>query len=149
MSDAVEADIVIDVPPEKVWGTVMDASRLGEWVTIHKKLDSADSGTPREGMKMKQTLCLRGANFKVKWELVECRDAKKAVWEGRGPMRSQAHTAYELSERDDGGTDFHYTNEFKAPGGPVGKAASKAIVGDLPKREAEKSLKQLKALLEK
>lgn len=149
MSDAVQADIVIDAPPEKVWETVMDASRMGEWVTIHRKMDSADSGPPRQGMKMKQTLCLRHASFHVEWELVECHPARKAVWEGKGPMRSRAHTAYELSERDDGGTDFHYTNEFKAPGGPLGKAASKALVGGLPKREAEKSLKQLKALLEK
>lgn len=149
MSDAVEADIHIDAPPERVWETVMDPSRMSEWVTIHRNMESADSGPPREGMKMKQTLCLRGASFKVQWELVECKDAKKAVWRGRGPLRSQAHTEYELSSDGDGGTRFHYVNEFKAPGGALGKAASKALVGGLPRREAEKSLKRLKAMVEK
>jgi uncharacterized protein YndB with AHSA1/START domain len=147
--DAVTADITIDAPPEKVWKLVMDADRLREWVTIHKKLLSADSGAPKKGIKMKQCLTLRGASFKVTWELTECQPCETAVWEGRGPVRSHARTEYHLSENGDGGTDFHYVNEFKAPGGPIGKAASKALVGGLPKREAEKSLAQLKDLLEK
>jgi uncharacterized protein YndB with AHSA1/START domain len=147
--DAVTADITIDAPPDEVWKVVMDADRLGDWVTIHKKLLSADTGTPKTGMEMKQCLTLRGASFKVSWELTECKAGEKAVWEGKGPMRSHARTEYHLSENADGGTDFHYENEFKAPGGPVGKAASKALVGGLPKREAEKSLAQLKRLLEK
>lgn len=149
MSDAVEADIQIDAPPETVWQTVMNPDRMSEWVTIHRKMDSADPGPPKEGMKMKQTLCMRGASFKVQWELVECKDAEKAVWQGRGPLRSHAHTEYELAPDGDGGTQFHYVNEFRAPGGPFGKAASKALVGGLPKREAEKSLRRLKALVEK
>jgi len=148
-SDAVQADITIDAPPEEVWEAVMNPDRMSEWVTIHRKMDSADSGPPRKGMEMKQTLCLRGANFKVQWELVECQDAKRAVWKGRGPLRSHAHTEYQLSSDGDGGTRFHYVNEFKAPGGPFGKAASKALVGGLPQREAEKSLKRLKAMVEK
>lgn len=147
--DAVTADITIDAPREMVWDCVLDPTRLDEWVSIHRKLDDADSGSPREGMKMKQVLCLRGASFKVNWELTEMEKGTRAVWEGRGPMRSYARTEYHLSDNADGGTEFHYVNEFKAPGGPLGKAASKALVGGLPKREAEKSLAQLKQLLEK
>ena len=61
----------------------MDPDRFGEWVTIHRKVNSADPGPPREGMKMEQTLCLRGASFKVKWTLEECADGTRAVclWE--------------------------------------------------------------------
>jgi uncharacterized protein YndB with AHSA1/START domain len=147
--DAVTADITIDAPPDEVWKLIMDADRLGDWVTIHKKLVSADSGAPKKGMEMKQCLHLRGASFKVKWELTECEPGEMAVWKGDGPMRSSARTEYHLTENAEGGTDFHYVNEFKAPMGPLGKAASKALVGGLPRREAEKSLAQLKALLEK
>ncbi len=149
MSDAVIADITIDAPPEKVWDAVMDTDRLGEWVTILRKLESADDGPPHVGMQMKQSLTLRGATFKVSWTLAECRKNAFARWEGKGPARSTACTEYTLTENGDGGTDFHYVNEFKAPGGPLGKAASKALVGGVPKREAERSLAQLKELLEK
>lgn len=146
--DAVRVDITIDAPPEKVWKMVLDPDRLDEWVTIVKKVESADSGPPREGMKMQQTLVLRGAPFKVKWELTECRENEFVRWEGRGPARSVAVTEYTLTQNDDGGTDFHYVNEFKAPGGPLGKAASKALVGGIPEREANASLQKLKGLLE-
>lgn len=148
MSNVV-VDIDLDVAPETVWATIMDPARLGEWVTIHRKVGKVDSGTPRTGMKMEQTLCLRGANFKVKWTLDECREARRAVWEGKGPMMSHARTAYVLEPTADGGTHFHYENEFKAPAGPLGAAASKMIVGGLPEREAKASLQKLKALLEK
>jgi carbon monoxide dehydrogenase subunit G len=149
MSDPVVADIEIDAPPEKVWEVVMDPDRFGEWVTIHRKVNSADPGPPYEGMKMEQTLCLRGANFKVKWTLEECSDHAHAVWEGTGPMRSHARTEYAISPNDNGGTKFHYVNKFKAPGGILGSTASRVLVGGLPEREARKSLERLKALLER
>ncbi len=64
-------------------------------------------------------------------------------------MGSHARTAYVLEPDGDGGTRFHYENEFKAPGGPLGAAASRVLVGGLPEREAKASLQKLKALLEK
>lgn len=145
---SVTFDVDIDAPPEKVWNLVMDPSRFGEWVTIHRKINKADAGPPRAGMKMDQTLCLRGANFKVKWTLDECREGRRAVWEGKGPVMSHARTAYVLEPNDNGGTHFHYENEFKAPAGPLGAAASRMLVGALPEREAKASLQKLKQLLE-
>ena len=144
----VKVQIDIDAPPEQVWEVVMDPHRLDEWVTIHRKIHSADGGPPHEGAKMEQTLCLRGANFKVKWHLAECNGPHHAAWEGRGPMHSNARTVYDLKDDGNGGTRFHYTNEFKAPGGPLGAAASRVLVGGLPEREANASLQKLKALLE-
>lgn len=145
----VTADIDIDAPPREVWQTVMDPDRMGEWVTIHRRINAADPGPPREGMKMDQTLCLRGASFKVRWTLAQCEGDARAVWEGKGPVGSSARTEYVLCDDGNGGTRFHYVNEFKAPGGPLGKAASRVLVGGLPKREAEKTLQRLKALLER
>ena len=148
MSPPVVADVDIDAPPEEVWNVVMDPKRFDQWVTIHRKIHHLDPGPPREGMEMEQTLCLRGANFKVKWHLSECRDGECAVWEGTGPMRSSARTEYHLAPDDNGGTRFHYVNQFKAPMGPLGAAASRVLVGGLPEREAHRSLEQLKQLLE-
>jgi uncharacterized protein YndB with AHSA1/START domain len=144
----VTADIHIAAPPERVWRYALDPEHLGEWVTIHRKIHRADPGPPHEGMRMEQTLCLRGVNFKVKWELTKCEDAARAVWEGRGPMHSHARTEYELIADGDGGTRFHYVNEFRAPGGPMGAAASRVLVGGLPEREAHRSLQALKELVE-
>jgi len=143
----VTASIQIDAPPEKVWETVMDPSCLDTWVTIHRRLLHADGAPPRVGYRMDQRIHLRGVTVEVHWELVECRHARRAVWEGRGPARSRAHTEY-LLEPSAGGTRFDYRNEFRAPLGPVGALVSRALVGGIPVREANRSLEQLKSRIE-
>jgi carbon monoxide dehydrogenase subunit G len=139
----VSTSIDIDASPEDVWRTVMDPTRLAEWVTIHRKLVSYSED------EMVQVLHLRGANFKVKWHLDTNRPPHQATWKGRGPARSHAETEYRLSDNGNGGTHFDYRNEFKAPLGPLGAVASNALVGGLPAKEADASLRKLKALMER
>jgi hypothetical protein len=121
---------------------VMDPRRLHEWVTIHRKLVRADDGPARVGYRMDQLLHLRGVNIEVHWQLVECEPPTLAVWEGRGPARSRAHTEYKLREAD-GGTCFDYRNNFRAPLGGVGAIVSRALVGGIPEREAQRTLHAL------
>jgi len=83
----------------------------------------------------------------VHWRLVECRPQRLAVWEGRGPARSRARSEYILRP-DDGGTRFDYRNEFRAPLGPVGAVVSRALVGGIPVREANRTLHLLRSHLE-
>ena len=143
----VHASIEIDATPERVWELVMDPACLGTWVTIHRRLVGADHGAPRVGFEMDQQMHLRGVNLEVHWELRECRHAELAVWEGRGPARSQAHTEYRLSASGSG-TRFDYRNEFRPPLGPFGAIVSRALVGGMPLREANRSLARLKEQIE-
>jgi uncharacterized protein YndB with AHSA1/START domain len=144
----VRASVTIGAPREEVWRTVLDPDRLGEWVTIHRKVNDADDGPPRKGFEMLQTLHLRGANFKVRWTLTAVDEPAHATWEGRGPAHSYCRTSYDLTEVD-GGTRFDYENEFHAPGGVLGKAAARALVGGISEREAHRTLERLKQLLER
>lgn len=147
MSEVV-VSIEIAAPPEKVWAACMDPDRLAEWVTIHRAMHEHTGGDLREGYEMEQSLCLRGVTFKVTWKLTTCEQPHHAEWKGRGPARSKAETEYRLTATPDGGTRFDYRNDFKAPLGPLGAVASKALVGGLPEREALTSLQRLKALVE-
>lgn len=145
----VTASIEISVPPEQVWSLVMDPARLGDWVTIHRKLRDADDGPTRVGYCMDQQIHLRGVSVDVHWRLVECLPSEHAVWEGRGPARSRAHTEYRLRPLNGGDhTHFDYRNEFHAPLGPLGALASRALVGGMPEREATRTLDRLRSLLE-
>jgi len=144
----VTSSIELAAPPERVWKTVMDPSCLGQWVTIHRKLVHADDGAPRVGYTMDQQIHLRGVSLEVHWTLVQCEREQLAVWEGRGPARSRAHTEYRLRE-ENGGTRFDYRNEFRAPLGAVGALVSHALVGGMPEREAKRSLERLRAHLER
>jgi uncharacterized membrane protein len=144
----VTASIDIDAPRERVYDAMLDPQRLDEWVTIHRRVNDRDDGPPREGFEMVQTLCLRGANFKVRWRLTDAERPDHATWEGRGPAHSYARTSYRLLSVDGGVTRFEYENEFKPPGGFLGVAASRVLVGGIPQREANRSLQRLKALIE-
>ncbi len=148
MSDVVKVEIEIPRPPEEVWAVALDPQRLGDWVTIHRKLHSAPDRPLRKGDKIVQTLALRGAPFKVTWRIEELDEPHVAVWVGKGPAGSIARTEYRLKAKGKG-TLFSYSNEFSPPGGPIGRIAANALVGDIPVKEAEASLDQLKALLSK
>jgi uncharacterized protein YndB with AHSA1/START domain len=136
----------ISASPERVWETVMDPARLGEWVTIHRGLRHADTGPPRIGYEMDQQLHLRGVTVEVHWRLKKCDPCRLAIWEGRGPARSRARTEYALRP-EHGGTRFDYRNEFHAPLGPIGAIASRALVGGIPEREAKRTLERLDQLV--
>ncbi len=145
----VTTSIDLQASPEEVWQTVMNPNCLPEWVTIHHRLLSFDDGPPRVGYRMDQQIHLRGVTLEVRWELVECVVNERAVWEGKGPARSRAHTEYLLSSVDEKRTRFDYRNEFRPPLGPVGAIVSRALVGGIPEREANRSLERLGALIQR
>jgi carbon monoxide dehydrogenase subunit G len=144
----VTASTEIAAPPERVWQMIMDPMQLEKWVTVHRRLVRTDGPPPRVGFRMDQQIHLRGVNLQVHWTLVDCCAPERAVWEGRGPARSRAHTEYSL--RPSGrGTRFDYCNEFHAPLGPLGAVVSRAVVGGIPEREAKRTLERLRSYLEK
>jgi uncharacterized membrane protein len=145
----VSAKIDIDAPIERVWATVMDPSRLGDWVTIHKSVSNVSDKPMRAGSTMDQSMHVRGLTFKVHWTLMAVDSPRRAEWEGGGPAHSMAVIRYELSSNDEDHTTFQYTNEFHVPGGRLGNVASRMIVGATSEREALKSLERLKALVER
>jgi uncharacterized protein YndB with AHSA1/START domain len=144
----VQAQITIAAAPERVWETVMDPQRLGDWVTIHRSVKVKSSDPSHEGARMDQMLHIRGMPFKVHWTLESVRAPKEAEWHGRGPALSHALIHYKLIGNPDGTTTFVYTNEFSAPGGPLGDVASRVVVGHIPEREAVNSLERLKQIVE-
>lgn len=142
------ANIDIDAPLQDVWDHIMDPAKMRTWVTIIDRIEGVDAGPVRAGFQMSQTLCLRGVHFKVRWTLEELDAPRFARWEGKGPARSTAVTENRLTARD-GRTHFVYRNEFRTPFGPLGAAASKVIVGGIPEKEANASLRRLKDILER
>lgn len=144
---SVHVQTTIRAPVERVWETVMDPSKLKDWVTIHRSVRDVSSNPLRNGSTMEQTLHLLGVPFHVHWTLVDVRSPTHAEWEGLGPAHSRAWIRYELSPSQTEGTVFEYMNEFTPPGGRLGTVASR-LIGAASEREANHSLARLKALLE-
>ncbi len=145
----VHVTIDINAPMERVWETIMNPSRWGEWVTIHRSVSNVSDHPLKEGSTLEQVLHVRGVSFHVNWTLAELKAPRRAEWAGRGPAHSRATIRYALSGDKNGPTKFDYTNEFNPPGGKLGVLASRFIVGAASEREANNSLNRLKALLER
>ncbi|MEA2155488.1 MAG: hypothetical protein QOE11_1628 [Solirubrobacteraceae bacterium] len=143
----VVANIDIAASIDEVWEKIMDPACIQQWVTIVDSIDYADRGPLRPGFRMDQTLHLRGVRFKVRWTITELDAPNFARWEGAGPARSTAVIEDRLTQHD-GHTRVDYRNEFRTPLGPLGAAASRVIVGGIPHKEANASLRRLKEILE-
>jgi uncharacterized protein YndB with AHSA1/START domain len=144
----VHATTKIDAPVDRVWETVMNPDCLKDWVTIHRSVEAVSSHPLHEGSTMDQVLQLRGVSFHVHWTLVDVNQPTHAEWAGVGPAHSRARIRYELTADGDGATQLEYINEFTPPSGRLGTVASRVIVGAASEREAQNSLRRLKALLE-
>ncbi len=144
----VHVRVEIAAPPEVVFATVMDPYRLADWVTIHRSISNVSADPRAPGARMDQVLHIHGVSFRVHWRLTSVRAPFAAAWEGRGPAHSQARIHYGLDGGEEGPTMFDYMNEFNAPGGMLGRVASRMVVGAASEREAHHSLARLKQLLE-
>jgi len=144
----VHVQIDIEAPMQTVWDTIMDPERLGDWVTIHRSVKVKSPHPQQPGARMDQVLHILGVSFKVHWTLESVVAPRRAEWHGRGPALSRAMISYALSGDPQGPTRFDYVNEFHPPGGPLGGAASRVLIGNVPEREAHDSLLKLKSLLE-
>ena len=143
-----ERSIRIAAPPRRVYDLVMDASRLGDWVTIHHHLVDAPDRPLEKGSTLTQCLKLAGRRFNVRWTVVENDPCERVVWEGRGPVASHARVVYGFASDGDGTqTNFSYTNEYDLPGGPLGRVAGRAV-SRITQKELEGSLRRLKSLVE-
>jgi uncharacterized protein YndB with AHSA1/START domain len=142
----VERTVEIAAPPERVYEVVMDPSRLGEWVTIHHRLEGSPPDRLERGSKLTQFLKLAGRRFKVRWTVVENDPCKHVIWEGRGPVASHARVEYGFTPNRDG-TSFRYTNEYDLPGRALGRLAGRTV-SRIAARELNGSLQRLKSLVE-
>ena len=144
----VDVTVELKAPVAQVFAYLLDIERTPEWVTICRAVLSVDPGRPVPGWHCKQRYVLRGAPFVVTWTLDELTEDRHISWSGRGPARSKASIKQDLTEIPGGGTRLRYRNEFAAPGGLLGAAASRALVGDTAEQEAIRSLDRLATLLD-
>jgi carbon monoxide dehydrogenase subunit G len=142
-----ERTIEIDAKPEEVYDVLMDPQRLGDWVTIHDELVDAPDAPLEKGDSLVQKMKVAGKKFKVSWDVDVADRPSDISWSGDGPMGSKARATYRLEPNGNGGTRFHYKNEYDVPGGPLGKAVGKALLLAAG-GEADATLARLKKVIE-
>ena len=143
----VRTSVEIEAPPERVFDAAVDPCRLDEWVTTHRSLVDEPEMPLDEGTEFRQKLRVAGLSFKVRWKITRMERPSRIEWEGEGPGGSMARVCYSL-EPIAGGTRFDYVNLFELPGGKLAAKAAGMIGEDKGREEAERSLANLKQLLE-
>jgi carbon monoxide dehydrogenase subunit G len=141
----VSRTVVIPRPPEEVFGWLLDADRVPRWMSGVSSYEV--TGPLGPGSRVRQRLEVSGQTVDVDMEIVRYEPPRAAEtrFETNGIDVVNVYTL----EGDGDGTRFSYENEFKPPGGFIGNAASRVLVGGVPQREANRSLQRLKALLER
>ncbi len=142
----VESSIDVDASPEEVYGLVMDPSRLGDWVSIHDRLEEAPDGELDRSSELDPAP--EGRRSALHCALARDRGRPRhARGVGRpGPASHTRACTYDFADRD-GGTRSRYMNEYDLPGGVAGKLGGRAV-SRVAKREVERSLERLKQLAE-
>ena len=142
----VEESIELPAPPEAVFDVLLDLDRLGDWVTAHRSIVEAPDGPLEQGSSFAQKLKVGGVSFTVRWEVTRLERPRLVEWRGEGPAKSDALVRYSLAPNGSG-VCFEYTNEFRLPGGRLSQAAGKAVGEGRARKEARRSLENLKDLL--
>jgi uncharacterized protein YndB with AHSA1/START domain len=143
----VRTSVQIDAPPEDVFAAAVDPCRLEDWVTTHRSLVDEPEGELGEGTTFRQKLRVAGISFKVTWTVTRMEHPGLVEWRGEGPGGSEAKVCYSIAA-ENGGSRFDYVNVFELPGGKLAAKAAGLIGAEKGREEAERSLANLKALLE-
>jgi uncharacterized membrane protein len=142
------AEITIAAPVQKVYDVVVDPSRLSEWVTIHDSLQDVPDRPLERGSELTQVLRIAGRTFRARWIVVENEPCERVVWQGRGPLDSDARVVYRFESDDEGReTTFSYVNEYELPGGRFGRIAGLAVFL-VAQKELNDALQRLKTLVQ-
>ena len=132
----------LPAPPDQVWAKLADPSQYKDWLTTHAGLAEGGNGLLSQGDTFKEKVKIMGMPGEVSWTVTEADEPRRLVLDGKGPMGTSMHTAYQLTENG-GSTKVDYEAEF-------GGAALGPMKGPLEKeskKSADESLEKLKALL--
>jgi uncharacterized protein YndB with AHSA1/START domain len=145
----VEKSIEIRAPPERVW-EMLALDRLPEWTEgLQKSVEYiSEVRTPEDKYRVGASTRtnIKGAGM-IDFEITECLENEKIKYRMLGKRANNTVVTYIL-EPVKGGTKFAYVMTYELPWGILGKFLGKLAKGTLEK-EAERSLKNLKSILEK
>ena len=85
-------------------------------MTIHDSLQDAPDRPLERGSELTEVLRIAGRTFRARWTVVENEPCKRVVWQGRGPLGSDARVVYRFDCVDEGReTTFSFINEYELP----------------------------------
>jgi carbon monoxide dehydrogenase subunit G len=140
-----ERSVVIKATPETIDAVATDPNRLPEWYAGVQEAKS-DGKYPQVGGAVETVYKAVGINFKIKMTSMEYVQGQSMRINMEGMIAGTTRWAY---QPEDDGTRLTATFEYELPGGGLGQAVNKLMVEKMNAENLEKSLENLKALVEK
>ncbi|MDX1690032.1 MAG: SRPBCC domain-containing protein [Acidimicrobiia bacterium] len=111
MSQATSTEIVIDARPERVWATLTDFERYGEWNPFIPRLE----GAARVGARLDAHIRPAGRTAtRIRPVVTHAEPDRHLAWLGRIGIRGlyDGHHHFELDATDDGETRLRHWERF-------------------------------------
>ena len=140
----VERSILINASGDKIDEITGDGKRLTEWYAGVEKAEP-DATYPNPGGKIVMTYKSGGAKFDITQTVLERIQGQSAKYQMEGMITGTNHWVYTPEGE---GTSVKATFDYEMPGGILGKLADKVIVERMNIENLEKSLNNLKVLVE-
>ena len=138
-----EQSVVIERPVEEVFAFATNPEKEPMWNTSMEESEITSEGPIGVGTTVRSVSRMMGRTAETTWEVTEYEvNRKKAVKSTSGPIPFEAASVFESVE---GGTKLTFSFQAEA-GGIRGVIAS--VIGRMGKKGTEKSLANLKELLE-
>ena len=143
----IERAIDIDRTPEEVFALLTDLDRLQEWATVAGDTRDVSSRPIRNGTTFTQVMRVLGRELETEWRVDELNAPHHVAYSATAPGGG------ELAMRQtviavDGRSRVELQIDYQLPGGFIGELIDRAYVEGHNEREAERSLQNLKGLLE-
>lgn len=139
-----ERSIMINASPEAIDTISTDPSRLPEWYAGIQEAKS-DGTYPQVGGTVESVYKAVGISFKIKMTSEEYVQGQSLQARMEGMISGTNRWTYQ-PEGD--GTRITATFEYEMPGGGLGQAVNKLMVEKMNTENLEKSLENLKTLVE-
>ncbi|OBI89810.1 type II toxin-antitoxin system Rv0910 family toxin [Mycobacterium asiaticum] len=132
-------EVTSDVPmsPQDMWEHVSDLSQLSEWLVMHEGWRSEVPEEISEGTQVVGVARSKGLRNRVTWTVTKWDPPHEVAMSGEGKGGAKYGVRVTVTPHNDGSTmGLRLELGGRALFGPVGKAAARAVKGDV-----EKSLK--------
>jgi uncharacterized protein YndB with AHSA1/START domain len=143
----VSASIGIRRPPAEVFAMLLDVDRLPDWATTVIATRDLSHQSLQIGCTFRQTVRLVGRQLESEWRVTEFEPPRRIAYAatssegGRLEMR-------QLVVPMDAGSEVTFEIDYVLPGGFLGRLVDRTVAAGRAELEAERSLQNLRRLLE-
>jgi hypothetical protein len=135
-----------EVPPERVFATVTDPSRLATWLTLVEELNGSTPTLQAVGDGFQARMRLGHRHLDVAWRVTKVIEDRVLLVEGSGYGDGGSAAARFEFGAWDGGCQLEVELEYELPGGFVTELADRLWVERSIAHDLERSLDRLQEL---